>query len=74
MKSVVYGPAYLDIVVRVNSPLIPDRSRSIDHGSNGLFHSCSSLASSQIIEISDYFNHKLKINSVDHDSICGNYR
>jgi len=74
LKSVVYGPAYLDIVVRVDSPLIPDKSRVIDHGSNGKFEPSYSMSANQIIEITECFNQKLKIRGVHHNSICGHYK
>lgn len=34
-NTLVFGPAYLDNVVRINTPIVPDRSRIIDIGANG---------------------------------------
>ncbi len=74
MNIIVYGPAYLDIVVRVDKPLIADQCHVIDHGGNGIFTPSVFSREKHNIAITDTHGHKLIINEAKNADICGEFQ
>lgn len=74
IKTIVYGPAYLDVVIRVGGPLANQGEPSIDQGGTAIYHSDTQLTKADALFILDKHGNSIKIEGVTDQGLTGIYR